>query len=250
MHPIVSQIRPTSEYMKRNLMKPNNILAHLLLSSPSSCKGWGQFVKAAKSMGGTVITLVNYGIPVDFYLYSNNQGNPTCEKLPGIQFDTADLDAVACLPKDSPFDYMSLRGRKWSKEAKKVGSVAMFNSLVHNTGAAGSSSSPSKTTSSLPQQSSPGDLQANPTDEEHIHVPATAPLDIPVESVPAKEESEAVPNPEPDPVEVEGPTIPEPVSKDGFRSSLQTPSPEGGACYLGMYIHHPSIFNIIFYCLQ
>lgn len=174
-------------------------------------------------MDGTVITLVKHGMPVDFYVYSNNQGNPYCEKVPGIQFDIANFDAVACLPRNVPFDYVNLRGRKWSKQAKKLGSVATFNSLVHNAGFSGSSDSPPRSTvspqpitappSTLSEPSSLGNLQANPTDEERVHVPASP------EIVPGT------------------PIVPPKPLPLAYPSALAAPSPEGGACYLGRYIH-------------
>jgi hypothetical protein len=203
---------------RRNLCSPLDfVICHL---PPFSFKGWSQFVKAAKSMDGTVITLVKHGMPVDFYVYSNSQGSPYCEKVPGIQFDIAKFDAVACLPQGVPFDYVNLRGRKWSKEAKKLGSVATFNSLVHNAGVSGStSSSPPKST--VPPQSitaSSSALQANPTDEELVHVPASP------EIVPG---TPIVP---PSPVT-------KPISAKAYPSASAAPSPKGGACYLGMYIH-------------
>jgi hypothetical protein len=181
-------------------------------------------------MDGTVITLVKHGMPIDFYVYSNNQGNSYCEKVPGIQFDIANFDAVACLPKNVPFDYENLRGRKWSKEAKKLGSVATFNSLVHNAGVSGSSDSPPKSSFPVPPQlikappstlskpSSPGDLEANPTDEERVHVSASPEIVQETTIVPPK-------------------SVVKPIGAEAYPSAFEAPNPEGGACYLGMYIH-------------
>ena len=84
--------------------------------------GWCQFVKAAKSMDATV-TVLDVGLPVDFYVYQDGQSY----KVDG-KFESSFVDAVACIPKNQEFD-MSLRGKKWSKAAKKLGAVAIFKSL-------------------------------------------------------------------------------------------------------------------------
>jgi hypothetical protein len=84
--------------------------------------GWTQFIKAGKSMEGT-ITVLDVGLPVDFYAYQEGYSYK-CRAT----FDTNNLDAVACVPKYHDFDN-SLEGKKWSKEAKRVGAVAQFRSL-------------------------------------------------------------------------------------------------------------------------
>ena len=175
----------------------------ICFSPLSSFKGWSQFIKAAKSMNGTVITLTKFGMPIDFYTYSNNGGDAICEKVPGIQFETAGVDAVACLPKGTEFDYETLRGRKWTKQAKKLGSVATFNSLVHNTGVATSGSG-------TPKAGTPTSIGGG--------IPTS--LDVP--SYPVDDSTVAV-------------TVALPEEpKDGYPSAMEAPNPEGGACYLGM----------------
>ena len=85
--------------------------------------GWCQFVKAGHSMEAT-ITVLDVGLPVDFYAYKDGSSYK-CEGM----FEIADLDAVACVPKYHDFN-TSLEGKKWSKEAKKVGAVAQFRPLT------------------------------------------------------------------------------------------------------------------------
>jgi hypothetical protein len=94
------------------------------------CQGWCQFIMAAKSMEATVMILlfdVGGGMPVDFYLYSSG----TTKLVQSGDFETENIDAVACLPKNADFS-MNLKGKKWSKAAKKLGSVAVFRSLSVN----------------------------------------------------------------------------------------------------------------------
>jgi hypothetical protein len=192
-------------------------------------------------MNGTVIKLSQYGLPIEFYLYVNNEGDPYCEKVSGIQFDTANVDAVACLPNNTAF-CITLRGRKWSKAAKKLGAVATFNSLVHNVGAnSGYNSVPSSPVSrkmksqnsSTPEENSKLILYTNPTDEEadNIH------------EQPEFESSEDL-MPEPAKVQLQAEEHSVPLAiehldsstsinlREGYQSSITAPSPTGGACYL------------------
>ena len=69
------------------------------------------------------VAVLDVGLPMDFYLYQDG----TSVKVDG-KFETEFVDAVACVPKNHEFDH-TLRGKKWSKAAKKAGSVAVFNSL-------------------------------------------------------------------------------------------------------------------------
>jgi hypothetical protein len=93
-------------------------------------QGWCQFVKAAKSMDASVTILESVGVPVDFYLYCNGETT----KVLGGEFETTQVDAVACVPRNSEFSLFGVKGKKWSKGAKKVGSVALFKSLSSTDG--------------------------------------------------------------------------------------------------------------------
>lgn len=92
-------------------------------------EGWCQFVKAAKSMEATV-TILEVGVPVDFYLYKEG----TTIKAQNGEFETENVDAVACVPRNADFP-VGLKGKKWSKAAKKIGAVALFRSLSSKDGA-------------------------------------------------------------------------------------------------------------------
>eukprot|EP00934_Nitzschia_sp_Nitz4_P007751 Nitzschia sp. Nitz4//scaffold269_size25945//16367//20314//NITZ4_008291-RA/size25945-processed-gene-0.15-mRNA-1//-1//CDS//3329544973//7741//frame0 len=91
-------------------------------------EGWCQFVKAAKSMEAT-LTVLDVGVPVDFYLYDNG----ATVKVTGDEFETTEVDAVACVPRGAEFP-MGLKGKKWSKAAKKIGAVALFRALSNKDG--------------------------------------------------------------------------------------------------------------------
>ena len=204
-----------------------------------SYKGWSQFVKAAKSMDGTVILLQKSGIPMDFYLYCNNSGNPYSELVPGIQFDTIDLDAVACVPKHVQLD-TDLQGRKWTKAAKKVGAVATFNSLCHNTGATATTAGSGGKKEQVPSiTSNPTDEADYPRRQEEDQVVASSSLQ-PVNSSniapPAPiTTSHISPELEDDGI-VASPGDGDAVGTDMYPSALAAPSPSGGACYLGTFV--------------
>ena len=88
--------------------------------------GWTQFIKAAKSMDQASVTITGSGYPVDVYTYYNGTSTYV-EKGDSIHAD--ELDAVACLPPNNGFDFRNVKGKKWSKAAKKLGAVAVFKSL-------------------------------------------------------------------------------------------------------------------------
>lgn len=62
--------------------------------------GWLQFIKLAKLMNGTVVNtpLDGVGLNVDLYAY-RGQGPIKFEE--NIPFETIDIEAIACVPKDS-----------------------------------------------------------------------------------------------------------------------------------------------------
>ena len=172
---------------------------------------------------------------MDFYMYCNNSGNPYCELVPGIQFDTLDLDAVACVPKHAQLD-TDLQGRKWTKAAKKLGAVATFNSLCHNTGATGGGGGGG---SSAQKQQVPS-IPSNPTDEAEypqqddqvVASSSQQPVSSTTIAPPAPITTSFISS------EVDGDVIVANaadggVGTDMYPSALAAPSPSGGACYLG-----------------
>lgn len=191
-------------------------------------------MKAAKSMNGTIIILHKIGLPMDFYVYCNNDGNPYCELVPGIQFDTAHLDAVACLPRDSGFS-MHLQGRKWTKAAKKLGAVATFNSLVHNTGASASSTSSHQQVQSqsiIRQVKLSPPVVASLTDEEASRldrIPST------LTDLTTEEEQQQQQHHHQEQHQQEQQIL------GVYPSAIAAPNPSGGACYLGKCALRPFI---------
>lgn len=93
--------------------------------------GWCQFVKAAKSMDATVTVLDGLGVPVDFFLYENG----STRRVENSTFETDTVDAVACVPKNCDFSSVQgLKGKKWTKAAKKKGAVTLFKILSSKDG--------------------------------------------------------------------------------------------------------------------
>jgi hypothetical protein len=143
-----------------------NCAANVTAERKNYCTGWCQFVKAAKSMDATVAVL-DVGLPVDFYLYKDG----TSVKSDG-KFETEFVDAVACVPKNHEFD-QTLRGKKWSKAAKKAGSVAVFNSLKETVRQSNES------TASLPTSQAFFEPPSS-VDEEPIETPPASPTHAPL----------------------------------------------------------------------
>ncbi|KAL3917388.1 MAG: hypothetical protein SGILL_004736 [Bacillariaceae sp.] len=205
------------------------------------CQGWCQFVKAAKSMDATV-TVLEVGVPVDFYLYIN--GSTT--KVDG-EFETARLDAVACVPRNSDFPFIGIKGKKWSKGAKKLGAVALFNALTSTDGeghAAGVTPIPEgQPIQQHYQQQVPTVQQQHqqqhqqPTTFQHdqqrssTSVQQDQPQTLLVQQQPVEAVQQATTS-APAPAPPATLTVSTTNAHDGFSTSMDAPTPKGGACYL------------------
>ncbi len=198
--------------------------------------GWCQFVKAAKSMDAT-ITILEVGVPVDFFLYLNGK----TVRVQSGSFETGPVDAVACVPRNADFP-TDVKGKKWSKAAKKIGAVAVFRSLSARDG---SSSTGSSVQSTLVRVSSLSHLEATPTipEEEEITEDAvvhpmmtTAPVpSAPLVCSPLPQGADLVASSVESPQESlrSKPTTGIPESpKGGYVSAVAAPNPPGGGCYL------------------
>jgi hypothetical protein len=169
--------------------------------------GWCQFIKAAKSMDATV-TVLDVGLPVDFYLYQGGMST-----MAGGSFETEHVDAVACLPKNHEFyDNAPLDGKKWKKKAKKAGAVAEFSSLSEISAAPGATAvTPIKMSmSEISDVASP-----EPDTPPATPAPATTPA---FKYVP-------VPVPTADERATE-------IETRSYATPALAPIPSGGACYL------------------
>jgi hypothetical protein len=62
-------------------------------------------------------------------------------KVENGQFETSAVDAVACIPKNCEFPLFGIKGKKWSKTAKRLGAVALFKSLASDSEGATTSTS-------------------------------------------------------------------------------------------------------------
>ena len=200
------------------------------------CQGWCQFIMAAKSMEATVMILlfdVGGGMPVDFYLYSGG----TTKLVQSGDFETENIDAVACLPKNADFS-MNLKGKKWSKAAKKLGSVAIFRSLTGSVNVNGSASTTHQkqmpdTPSTVGTPATPltGSSDGFPSgfrnDESSPMLPSpssvsTSPRRLDQDMAPAPLLSASVSHPE----------VPSTNNHDGYLSAAHAPNPPNGASYL------------------
>lgn len=140
--------------------------------------GWCQFVKAAKSMDATVVVLDGLGVPIEFYLYRNG----TTARMENCTFETETVDAVACVPKNCDFSSVwGLRGKKWSKAAKKLGAVAVFAALSSKDGEGGSQELLGKVDPNLNHNSNdtiserPAPHQVAKGDHQEVVFPGTSP---------------------------------------------------------------------------
>lgn len=196
--------------------------------------GWCQFVRAAKSMDATV-TILDVGVPVDFYLYLNGK----TERVQSGSFETETVDAVACIPRNADFP-IDVKGKKWSKAAKKIGAVAIFRSLSARDG---SSSSGESSNSSMVAVGSLSQLEATPTIPEEEEMTEDALVHSSVSASPAPIASnpvqpvvgtvKSIAQPTPQLLQPDEPVKPVPKSPtSGYISAVAAPNPPGGACYL------------------
>jgi hypothetical protein len=179
-------------------------------------------------MEATVMVL-DVGVPVDIYLYLD--GNT--ELVQSGNFETETVDAVACLPKNAEFA-MNLKGKKWSKAAKKLGSAAIFRPFSARDGPDVPTSSsnhqhhvpdtPSTTGNPATPMTSLSDDQSS---LRHLHSPPSSPLLPASSSVPASPLATLSAAPP-------SLVLPDPVAmgSHGFLSAIHAPNPPGGACYL------------------
>jgi hypothetical protein len=93
--------------------------------------GWCQFVRAAKSMQGTLWMYPRgkgqSGLDVDVYLYHQKPasgGQQTTKLSYHKEYDVSHVSAVACLPKHSEFfDGLTMDLTRWVEEGSKVGAT-------------------------------------------------------------------------------------------------------------------------------
>jgi len=90
------------------------------------CSGWCQFVRSAKTMDADVMLWdpIMKGMMVDVYLYySDARPNYQTKRLePGMAYTTASLQAVACIPKSTPFyEGMCCDILKWLADGSTYG---------------------------------------------------------------------------------------------------------------------------------
>lgn len=212
--------------------------------------GWCQFVRAAKSMDATV-TILDVGVPVDFYLYLNGE----TRRVQSGSFETDLVDAVACVPRNADFP-TELKGKKWSKAAKKIGAVALFRSLSARDGESTTTTTTSSPSTTVPLGSfSQLEVSATIPEEEEVSdivpveskestgtptavtsvadevVPAISPPVEPVQTPPV-----VAPLVQPVPTVTAAPAVvakpPEPATVGAYASAVAAPNPPGGACYL------------------
>ena len=201
------------------------------------CQGWCQFIMAAKSMEATVMILlfdVGGGMPVDFYLYSSG----TTKLVQSGDFETENIDAVACLPKNADFS-MNLKGKKWSKAAKKLGSVAVFRSLSVNANGSTSNTNhkqmpdtPSTVgTPATPLTESSDGFHSDFRDKESPPSSPMLPAPSSVPTSPRRLEPDTSSTPLPS-ASVSDPGVTSISHHDGYLSAAHAPNPPNGASYL------------------
>ena len=90
------------------------------------CSGWCQFVRSAKTMDADIMLWdpISKGMFVDVYLYYND-ARPNYQTIrlePGMTYTTANLQAVACIPKSTPFfEGMCCDILKWLADGNTYG---------------------------------------------------------------------------------------------------------------------------------
>ena len=202
----------------------------ILENSLNYYMGWTQFIKAAKSMDQASVQITGSGYPVDVYTYYN----ATSTQIQQGQNINADaLDAVACLPPNSGFDHGNVKGKKWSKAAKKLGAVAVFKSLKEQP---------------QPQQSVNASFDTMTSDEGEAlmqeaaaeaapapapaaaAVPAAPPAVLAPPKIAAAAEPQAPPQPHQAPAQPVAPASTSTSSTTILASPLD--APPGPACYL------------------
>lgn len=174
------------------------------------------------------VTVLDVGVPVDFYLYDHTSGETT--KCTNGMFETQLVDAVACVPRNAEFP-MNLQGKKWSKAAKTIGAVALFRSIKEGGGkkksAAAAPAPPPETIQEEDDENDETTLAAVPT-------PTLAP--VPQQQQQEQTNVQVLAPRVPTPPSILAPVIQQPVPEtavvSSYSSAAETPIPPGGACYL------------------